>query len=57
MESLQQYNEGKITLKNHQVTAKSKEELKPDEIRSIREKLNISQAVLAHYLGANLLKV
>ncbi|MDX7998677.1 helix-turn-helix domain-containing protein [Xenorhabdus sp. Reich] len=52
MESLELHNKGKITLKTHKVAAKSIEALKPDEIRSIREKLNISQAVLANYLRA-----
>lgn len=50
MQELQDHQEGKITLKHHKVTKRSPVTLTPQELRDVREKLNLSQAVFAHYL-------
>jgi putative transcriptional regulator len=50
MEEWNAHNSGKKTLRTHHVKAASKIVLTPDELRSIREKLNLSQAVFAGYL-------
>lgn len=42
--------EGKITLKSETVEHQAPINLTPEEIRAIREKLNLSQAVFAHRL-------
>lgn len=46
------YNNGKVTLREHKISSKNKIELTPTQIKSIRDELNISQAVFAHYLHA-----
>lgn len=42
--------EGKITLKSETVEYQEPVSLTPEEIKAIREKLNLSQAVFAHRL-------
>ncbi|MGK0702388.1 helix-turn-helix domain-containing protein [Yokenella regensburgei] len=49
MTSWQEVNEGKRTLKTHRLSANDIE-LSPAEIRAIRNKLNLSQALFAQYL-------
>jgi putative transcriptional regulator len=43
-------SEGKITLKTHAVSLKKNISMSPDELKAIREKLRLSQAVFADYL-------
>ncbi|MEN4545768.1 helix-turn-helix domain-containing protein [Pantoea agglomerans] len=50
MQELKDHQEGKITLKSHRVTKRAPVTIAPQELRDIREKLNLSQAVFAHYL-------
>lgn len=49
MKELADYRAGKRTLKTHHVTRKAVS-IAPEELRSVREKLNLSQAVFARYL-------
>lgn len=46
------FNAGKKTLKTHHVKRSAKPLLSPVELKTVREKLNISQAVFARYLHA-----
>ncbi|TDB54273.1 helix-turn-helix domain-containing protein [Photorhabdus khanii] len=46
----QEANEGKRTLKTHKKALKNDVSINPSELKSIRNKLNISQAVFAQYL-------
>ncbi|WP_418163260.1 helix-turn-helix domain-containing protein [Pantoea vagans] len=50
MQELKDHQEGKITLKRHKVTKRAPVTIAPQELRDVREKLNLSQAVFAHYL-------
>lgn len=50
MQELKDHHEGKITLKRHKVTKRAPVTIAPQELRDVREKLNLSQAVFAHYL-------
>ncbi|NIF24048.1 helix-turn-helix domain-containing protein [Candidatus Pantoea multigeneris] len=50
MNELAAHQSGKITLKTHKVTKREPVTLAPEDIRRVREKLNISQALFAHYL-------
>ncbi|MFW0700294.1 helix-turn-helix domain-containing protein [Pantoea sp. R13S299] len=50
MQELKDHQEGKITLKSHKVTKRAPVTIAPQELRDLREKLNLSQAVFAHYL-------
>lgn len=52
MDAWQDANTGKKTLKTHKVSGESSVTLTADELRHIRETLNISQALFAHYLQA-----
>ncbi len=52
MDAWQDANTGKKTLKTHKVSGESSVTLTADELRHIRETLNISQALFAHYLLA-----
>ncbi|SUT99915.1 DNA-binding protein, virulence gene repressor RsaL [Actinobacillus lignieresii] len=49
-EALEQYLQGKITLRTTVLEKPEPIELSPSEVKSIREKLNLSQAVFAHKL-------
>ena len=42
-----------ITLRRHNVEAKPAPALKPDEVRKVRERLNLSRAVFARALRTN----
>ncbi|MBN1090713.1 type II toxin-antitoxin system MqsA family antitoxin [Pantoea sp. 1B4] len=50
MQELKDHQEGKITLKSHKFTKRAPVTIAPQELRDVREKLNLSQAVFAHYL-------
>lgn len=50
MQELKDHQEGEITLKSHKVTKRAPVTIAPQELRDVREKLNLSQAVFAHYL-------
>ncbi|AWK41890.1 helix-turn-helix domain-containing protein [Photorhabdus laumondii subsp. laumondii] len=50
MKAWEEANEGKLTLKTHKRRLKNDIFISPDELKSIRSKLNISQAVFAQYL-------
>lgn len=50
MQELKDHQEGKITLKSHKVTKRAPVTIAPQELRDVREKLNLSQAVFARYL-------
>lgn len=52
-QSLRDEREGKITLKKHIAEKITAPELKSGELVQLREKLNVSQAVLAQYLRIN----
>lgn len=49
-----EYNAGKRTLRTHNVNAGEVPGLSPAELVTVREKLNLSQAVFARYLHAGL---
>lgn len=51
MQELRDHQEGKITLKSYKVTKRAPVTIAPQELRDVREKLNLSQAVFAHYLN------
>ena len=50
VEDINQWREGKITLKNYKVERIPKPEVTPEVIRETRERLNLSRAVFAHEL-------
>lgn len=50
MQALDEWKSGKRTLKTHRVAIKKHSAMSPDELRAVREKLNLSQAVFARYL-------
>ncbi|HAX5210118.1 TPA: type II toxin-antitoxin system MqsA family antitoxin [Escherichia coli] len=50
MQELKTHQEGKITLKTYKVSKQTPITIAPQELRAVREKLNLSQAVFAHYL-------
>lgn len=50
MKDWSDYNAGKITLKTHTVSLKKNTSMSPNELKAIREKLRLSQAVFADYL-------
>lgn len=49
MEAWSEFNEGKKTLKTHRISIKPLSTT-PIEVKAIREKLKLSQAVFAQYL-------
>jgi len=50
IDEINQWREGKITLKTYTVERTPKPEVTPQVIRDTREKLNLSRAVFAHEL-------
>ena len=50
VEDINQWREGKITLKTYKVEQIPKPEVTPEVIRETRERLNLSRAVFAHEL-------
>ncbi|CAG8941855.1 unnamed protein product [Penicillium salamii] len=50
MQELKEKKKKKITLKSYKVTKRAPVTIAPQELRDVREKLNLSQAVFAHYL-------
>ncbi|EHD19785.1 MULTISPECIES: helix-turn-helix domain-containing protein [Brenneria] len=50
MKAWGEMNAGKKTLKSHRVAIRKRVSMTPDELKSVREKLNLSQAVFAQYL-------
>lgn len=50
MQELKDHQDGKITLKTLKVSKREPVSIAPQELRDVREKLNLSQAVFAHYL-------
>ncbi|CRY55897.1 putative transcriptional regulator [Yersinia intermedia] len=54
MEAWGEANAGKKTLKTHKVSTENTLTLTSEELRHIRETLNISQALFAHYLQAGI---
>ena len=50
VEDINQWREGKITLKTYRVESNAMPEVTPDMIRDTREKLNLSRPVFAHEL-------
>lgn len=54
MEAWGEANTGKKTLKTHKVSTENTVTLTSEELRHIRETLNISQALFAHYLQAGI---
>ncbi|HAK33425.1 MAG TPA: transcriptional regulator [Pantoea sp.] len=50
MQELKDHQEGKITLKSYKVEKRAPATIAPEELRRVRENLNLSQAVFAHYL-------
>ncbi|WP_437613702.1 helix-turn-helix domain-containing protein [Erwinia sp. V71] len=50
MQAWDDWNKGKITLKTHTVEINQHSSLSPQELKAVREKLNLSQAVFARYL-------
>ncbi|MBP2170070.1 putative transcriptional regulator [Erwinia toletana] len=49
MEEMAAHRKGKITLKTHKVS-RHRVSIAPEELKSVRERLNLSQAVFASYL-------
>ena len=52
--ALAEQQQGKKTLKTHRLTARAEIVLAPEELRTIRENLQLSQAVFAQYLQTGL---
>ena len=52
-EALAEAREGKRTLRTHKVVAKTVEDVTPDELVRLREKLQLSRPVFAHCLRTN----
>jgi putative transcriptional regulator len=52
-DALAQSRQGKRTLRTHEVTAPEMAEVTADEIRRLREQLNLSRSVLADMLRTN----
>lgn len=50
IQELKDHQEGKVTLRTHKVSKRPPVTIAPQELRDVREKLNLSQAVFAHYL-------
>jgi putative transcriptional regulator len=50
VEDINQWREGKITLKTYKVERVPKPDVTPEVIRETRERLNLSRAVFAHEL-------
>lgn len=50
LEDARDFEQGKITLKTTTLKPKTSVRLNAEQIRSIREKYNMSRAVFAHYL-------
>ncbi|QSV45013.1 helix-turn-helix domain-containing protein [Geobacter benzoatilyticus] len=50
IEEINQFREGKITLKTYRVEKTPKVEVTPELIKETRERLNLSRAVFAHEL-------
>ena len=44
------HNEGKLTLKTHEIKISDELAISPDEIMSIRQQFNMSRGVFANYL-------
>lgn len=54
LQDIQDHQGGKITLKTHQIETPQPLEITPDEIISLRNRLNLSRAVFASFLRVNL---
>jgi putative transcriptional regulator len=52
-ESLAKQREGKLTLKTWDVEAKPSPQVSAEDLRAVRERLNLSRAVFARYLRTN----
>lgn len=52
-DALKSEREGKLTLRRVKVTAHPVEVLSPQEVLAVRERLNFSRTVFAHYLHTN----
>ena len=52
-DALAKQRAGKTTLRSVQVSTKSAPEVTAEELKAIREKLNLSRTVFAHYLRTN----
>jgi putative transcriptional regulator len=52
-ESLKKQREGKLTLRTHQVEAKPAPGVSAEDLRAVRERLNLSRPVFARYLRTN----
>lgn len=52
-EALEADRNGRITLRQHHFETKPAPELKPEEVRAVRERLNLSRAVFARALRTN----
>lgn len=52
-EALEEDRQGKRTLRTHEVSMKPVERVTPEEIRAMRERLNLSRPVLAGMLRTN----
>ena len=50
LEDVQDYEQGKITLKSTTIKPQERKILEPSEIRAIRDKYNMSRAVFANFL-------
>ncbi|HIC1790458.1 TPA: helix-turn-helix domain-containing protein [Escherichia coli] len=49
LQELREHQEGKITLKTYKVSKRALVTIAPQELWAVREKLNLSQVVFAHY--------
>jgi len=54
MQDWSDFNAGKITLKTHTVSQKKNISMSPEELKAVREKLRLSQAVFADYLHTSI---
>ena len=52
-EAVEADRNGRITLRQHHFEAKPAPQLKPEEVRAVRERLNLSRAVFARALRTN----
>ena len=53
MKALAEHREGKRTLRTHVVKWKPEVRVTPAEVKRLRERMNLSTAVFAHYLRTN----
>lgn len=52
-DALRAAKDGKITLREHKVTAKAVEPVTPAELRNLRDRIGASRSVMASYLRTN----